>query len=231
MRTPGLDSAVAALRYWRQKNDMVANNLANVSSPGFKGQTAFAELLPGARPGIRAELDLSSGPLTETGAPLDIAIGGDGFLVVDTPAGERLSRRGALTQDDYGFLVDPSGNPVLGEGGPILLPPGEEIVIRDTGEILVDRTFVDRLRIERPEPGTTLTPEGELLFRPEGRTELVAFDDREVIQGFVEESNVNAVEGMIDLIDVQRGFVAVQRAVEVLDGSLATIANDIARPS
>jgi len=231
MKTPGLDSALAALKYWRTKNEVVANNLANVGSPGFRAQIVFAELMPGDRPGARTVLDLTPGALSETGGPLDLAIDGTGFFVVDTPAGERLTRRGSFQLDEHGYLVDPAGRLVMGETGVIALPPHGEIAINQAGEISVNDEIVDRLRIDRPEAGTSMTPEGGALLRPEGRLEAVPPEQRGVRQGFLEDSNVNSLEGLTDLITIQRRFVAAQRALETLDQVAGTIANDLARIS
>ena len=106
MKTPGLESALSAMRYWRTKNQVLAHNLANVGSQGFKGQSVFARLLPGNRPEAVAGLDLTPGSFEETGGPLDVALEGDGFFVVDTAQGERLTRAGSFQLDDYGTLVD-----------------------------------------------------------------------------------------------------------------------------
>ena len=240
MKSEGLESALAAMRYWRAKNQVMANNLANVGSPGFKAQFVFARLLPGDRPEAVAELDLSAGPLKETRGPLDVAIKGDGFFVVDTPAGERLTRRGAFELDSYGYLVDLSGNPVLGEAGAIVIPPGGEIQIEAAGDIYVvhengdgfsERLLVDRLRIVVPEPGTRLTPEAGVLLRPEGRVLTVPAHFRGLQQGFVEESNVESVSALNTLIEIQRNYVSAQHAVETLDHVAGTIVNDIARPT
>lgn len=231
MKTPGLDSALAALRYWRTKNEIVANNLANVGSPGFRGQVVFAELMPGDRPEARAVLDLKPGALSETGGPLDLAIDGNGFFVVDTPGGVRLTRRGSFQLDEHGYLVDPAGRLVMGETGIIAIPPDGDIAINDAGEISVDDEIVDRLRIARPEDGASMTPEGSALLRVDGRLQDVPPEQRGVRQGFLEDSNVNSLEGLTDLITIQRRFVAAQRALETLDQVAGTIANDLARIS
>ena len=153
-------------------------------------------------------LDLKPGSLSETGGPLDLAIDGTGFFVVDTPAGERLTRRGSFQLDEHGYLVDPAGRLVMGETGIIALPPDGEIAISNTGEISVDDEIVDRLRIERPENGTSMTPEGGALLRPEDRLETVPLEQRGVRQFFLEDSNVNSLEGLTDLITIQRRIAA-----------------------
>src|ERR1051325_4214106 len=84
----GMDTAASALRYWERKQEVVANNLANVSTDGFKAQRVFARLLDGMHPAPDTTTDFSTGALKETGAPLDLALEKDGFFVVSTKAGE-----------------------------------------------------------------------------------------------------------------------------------------------
>ncbi len=229
MRGEGLDSALAALRFWRVRHEMLAHNLANVSTHGFKGERAFARLIDGALPGVASETDLRTGTLTPTDSTLDIALDGDGFLVVDTPDGERLTRGGAFQIDELGRLTDGRGNALLGEGGPLFLPPGS-IRIDTDGTLLVEGARIDRLRVERPVPEGEIGREDGVRFSYEGRLEPVERGRVRVLQGFLEESNVNAVESMVELVTVQRAYAAVSRAVEALDGVAATVANDLARP-
>src|SRR5919199_161705 len=99
MRTNGLTSAASALRYWERRQEVVANNLANVDTTGFKGERVFARLTEGALPEADTNTDTRGGTLKETGAPLDVALTGDGYLVVDTPQGERLTRGGSFHLD------------------------------------------------------------------------------------------------------------------------------------
>jgi flagellar basal-body rod protein FlgF len=101
-----MDSAASALRYWERKQEVVANNLANVSTDGFKAQRVFAKLLDGVRPTADATSDLSVGTLKQTTNDLDVAINGNGFFVVQTANGERYTRGGSLHIDPKHQLVD-----------------------------------------------------------------------------------------------------------------------------
>src|SRR5215471_6740166 len=119
----------------QREMEVVANNIANIDTNGFKADFALFEeyLMPGARDGnfrvadspvsfVRQRgtlIDLNQGPLQRTGNPLDVAINGNGFLVINTPQGERYTRNGALQVNQQGELVTSEGYQVLSDGGPI----------------------------------------------------------------------------------------------------------------
>jgi flagellar basal-body rod protein FlgF len=226
----GLSAAASALRYWERRQEIASNNLANVSTDGFKGERVFARMLGDALPVAQAATDTRAGSLRETHAPLDVAVMGEGYLVVDTPNGERFSRGGSLQLDADRRLVDPSGHPVLGERGPITVPQGADLTIDASGTLKVDGKPVDRLRLERAGPGAELAHEGGNLLVPDAARAPLADRERGVRQGFVEESNVNAVASMVDMIAVQRAYASVQKAVTTMDAVRGTAVNEIGKP-
>lgn len=222
--------AARALAYWERRQEITSNNLANTETPGFKGQRVFAQLLNGmASPTVGVRDDLSAGVIRDTGRPLDLALEGEGFLVVETPNGDALRRGGSLSLDETGVLVDSGGRPVLGEGGPVVVPPGE-VEVDAGGAVTVDGHAVAQLRIERAEAGS-LERLGDGLWRSAARTPVVAGDVGEVMvrQGALEGSNVETLDGLMEMLEVQRNYSAVQRGVVTLDGVLETIANRIGR--
>ena len=234
----GFDSAAAALRYWERRQEVVANNLANVNTDGFKGERAFAQLLAvGGTATIGTTTDLRSGTMTPTGQPLDVALVGEGFLVVRTPAGERLSRGGTLRVDDQRRLVDPSGHLLLGETNDAGGATGAIIIPSDTGkiEISADGTVaadghpIARLRVERPLAGATLTHAGDTLLAASS-SESVALESRGVRQGTREESNVHPLTALVDMIDVQRAFSTVQKALSTLDAARGIAVTELGKP-
>jgi flagellar basal-body rod protein FlgF len=226
----GMTRAAHALRYWEVRQQAVANNLANATTDGFKGERVFARLMGDALPIADAATDLTAGTLKVTGAALDLAIGGDGFFVVATPDGERLGRGGHFRLDDEGRITDAAGNLLLGDGGPIL--PGEGSIEIDRGGLVrVDGRAVDRLRIERVAPEARLQHDAGTLFLPDPTRESVGPEARQVRQGAVEESNVNSIGALVDMISIQRAYTAVQKAVHALDGIRSTISNEIGKPS
>ena len=229
MRTNGLTSSAAALRYWERRQEIVANNLANVDTSGFKAERVFARAVGDGLPTVETATDLRGGTLTQTGTPLDVALEQDQFLVVSTPNGERLSRGGSLRLDDAGRLTDAAGNPVLGEHGVITVPPGE-LHIDANGTVSADDRELDRLRVESVPTGTTLQHEGGTLFIPPATRQVVPHEARGVKQGFLESSNVNSINALVDMISVQRAYAAIQKAVVTLDGIHGTAANELGKP-
>ncbi|NNM34627.1 MAG: flagellar hook basal-body protein [Gemmatimonadetes bacterium] len=221
-------TAAQGLRYWEHRQQAVANNLANVSTAGFKREQVFAQLVDGPGPTGGGAADLTEGARQETGRPLDLALEGEGYFVVRTPAGNRYTRNGAFSLDADGVLVDRTGNPVLGsDGQSIVLPPGS-IEVRSDGEIMVDGASLGRFRIDAAPPGR-LEREGGVFFVPPPGDPESASDRVRVHQGQLEESNVNSVSAMVDMITIQRNHAALQRTLTVADGIDGRIANDIAR--
>jgi flagellar basal body rod protein FlgG len=240
IRPTGVDNAAAALRYWERREEVVANNLANVSTGGFKGERAFARLLgDGSTPAIDTATDLRTGPITTTGAPFDIAIAADGFFVVATPDGEKLTRGGATRVDEHRQLVDQSGNALLGEDdpgggthGPVVLPEAfGTLQITEGGAVIVDGNQVARLRLERVPAGTRLQHEANGLFGPPVARETIPYADRTVRQGAREESNVNSVEALVDMIAVQRAYGSVQKVLTTIDSARGIAINELGRPA
>lgn len=231
MEPKGLVNGANALRYWQARQQVVANNLANAETHGFKGERVFARLL-GDKVAPEAATDFRQGALTPTERPLDVALEGDGFFVVQTEAGERLSRGGSLRLDDGGRIVDGLGNVLLGEHGPMVVPQGSgEVTIGESGEVQVDGVRLDRLRVELPGQGTNLFHEAGALFRAEGEMTSIEAADRRVRQGHLEASNVGTLDSMVDMINIQRAYAAVHNSLQVADGVMDTIANQIGRLS
>lgn len=252
LRPDGMTSSASALRYWERRQEVASNNLANVSTTGFKGERAFARLLDAGTPAIDTMTDLRAGALRPTGAPLDLALGGDGFLVVQTADGERLSRGGAFRLDDLGRIVTAAGDPLLGEGGEITLDATEAAMVESAaattgtespdglgaalvqigrdGGVRVGGREVARLRVERTPADERLEHAGGGLFVPPAGREPVPEGEREVRQGALEESNVSPISALVEMITVQRAYASVQKAMTTLDAARGTITTDLGKP-
>ncbi len=212
--------------------DVVANNVANVNTNGFKAdRSLFEEFLNSgahednfARSDRRVSYvqdrgtfkDLSQGPTELTKNPLDVAIDGKGFLVVQTPAGERYTRDGGLQINNQGQLVTAAGDPVLGNAGPIVFQPTDhDVSIAADGNITVLEGInrIDavrgKLRVVSFADAQKLLKEGSNLYSAGTGVAPTPDAASKVKQGFVEKSNVNSVIEMAKMIDVTRTYTQI----------------------
>lgn len=218
----GLSRQVALKR----QMSVVANNLANMNTAGYKAGTMLFEehLMPVARmndqtgPDKRLSYVLDSatylsfreGAYKQSNNELDVALSGDGWLVVETPDGERYTRNGQLKLDADGQLVTPSGYPVLGEGGPITIGPNEiGIEIAKDGTISTSQGTKDRLRVVQFEKNAELKKEGETLFSTTQQAEPA--EDVRVLQGVVEQSNVQPISELTRMIETVRAYTSMSQ--------------------
>jgi flagellar basal-body rod protein FlgF len=200
--------------------DVVANNMANINTTGFKAQSILFEeyVAPVARDqdfiGGDQELsfvqdwatmiDMAPGAIVQTGSPLDVALEGEGFFAIETPAGERWTRSGSFQINSSGMLVDVAGNPVLGEGGPITFDQNDtEITIASDGTVMTQNGSKGRLRVVEFDDPRILTREGSNLF---SGGEPLANVGTVVAQGAIERSNVSGVTEMAEMIRVNRSY-------------------------
>ncbi len=200
-----------------QQMDVLANNIANLSTVGFKGQSmVFAEMLTGSE-GERAAYvrdagtvrDWSQGPLTRTGNSLDVALQGAGFLEVATAAGTRYTRDGRMKLDAQGQLVTLEGDAILGQGDqPILVPQGTgPLTITQDGSISTKGGTVGQLAVVSFDQLQGLEAEENGLYSTDEAP--TPATDTQVVQGSVEESNVQPV---IEMTRLMQAASAVGRA-------------------
>jgi flagellar basal-body rod protein FlgF len=240
----GYYAACAGLAAQTQALELVANNLANLGTAGYRGQQAtFRSLVAGHLTVLQnplnaavndfgmlggSRIDLASGSLTATGNPLDLAVAGLGFFVVKSAAGMLYTRNGNFHRTPTGQLVTAEGDAVLGEQGPITLPNGAAAVSSD-GTVSVDGAIVDRLRIAEFSPTTSLTAAGNAMYAAPDGSALPAASSS-IRQGMIEQSNVSPVEGVVALITIQRNAEMMQRALSLFDSQLnQTAAQDLPR--
>ncbi|MEI6740596.1 MAG: flagellar hook-basal body complex protein [Gemmatimonadaceae bacterium] len=224
-----MTSAAAALQMLERRQAVLANNLANTTTRGFKAETAFSRMMGNALAATDTALDLTPGTLSETHNSLDLGIEGDGFFVTQTPTGERFTRNGSFHLDADRRLVDDHNNPVLGQEGPIVLPPGN-VEVEITGQVKVNSRPVAMLRMETVDPGTQLAHEGGTQFVPDASRREIPVAARRVKQGFVEESNVNPMMAMTAMLDVLHRFGAAQKTLSTLDSVRGIATTEIAKP-
>jgi flagellar basal-body rod protein FlgF len=215
----------------QRQMEVIANNLANVNTTGFKAEQVLLEeyVSPVARDGGFAWSDqpltythdwatmhdLSDGAVVQTANPLDVALRGDGFLAVQTPAGERWTRSGALQIDAEGFLVTTDGHRVLGEGGPIQFDADDnDITIAPDGAISTNDGIKGRLRLVEFSDVQALAREGSNLFS--GGVPIEGGTTR-VMQGALEKSNVSGIAEMTEMIRVSRAYQSLASLMQKQD--------------
>jgi flagellar basal-body rod protein FlgF len=234
-----LQNSVASMSEQAQRQEQIANNLANANTVGFKAQRSFTQVLSeqldsdGTLSTQRVTTqwaDTRPGVLEATGNPLDLALAGEGFFVAtDEQSGEsRYTRAGRFVLDEEGLIRTPEGLAVEGEAGPLRIPSGGVITVSASGEVSADGHPVGKLSIVQFE-------EPHMLRRLDG----AAFDAGEAIpepleksdirQGFVETSNVDTIREMTRLISHLRLFESQQKALQTTDQVLAGITRDLGR--
>ncbi len=235
-----LTIALARQSVLGRQMDVIATNLANLETAGFKAENMiFTEHLEQTTEGEVLSLvhdvgfvrDLSEGPMVGTQSPLDLAIHGQGYFVVDTPDGERYTRHGVFQLDERGFIVTTDGNPVLNSGGaPITVPlDANSITITGDGTISADAQEIGRIKLVGFENPQALSKVGSGLYEAVGQSPTTD-PDSEIMQGMVESSNVKGVVEMTRMVDTVRSYQAAakladtehQRILEAIDALVST---------
>ncbi len=202
--------------------NIIANNLANTNTPGFKKDIPIFRdyMLKATSP------DFSQGQLRKTGGTFDLALNGPGFFQIKTPFGIRYTRNGAFTLTSEGTLVSQDGYPVQGE----LNIPGDakEVIIEPNGEVLADNQSVGTIEITEFEDLKALKKEGNNYFVPvnpqiTGKTA----EKTSIEQGYLEMSNVSAVTSMINLIDTTRTYEAYQKLIHAFEDADSKVINQV----
>ena len=194
---------------------IVANNIANSATAGFRQEgMVFSEYVRGIDGGASLSMgngnvrktSFEQGVLQETGGTFDLAIEGDGFFLIETPQGERLTRAGGFTPNAEGDLVTLDGHRVLDAGGaPVFVPTqANSIAVSPDGTISADGVLVGQLGVVRPTDPSDMVRETGVVFRTDAGFE--TSETARVMQGFVEASNVEPITQLARLIEIQRAY-------------------------
>jgi flagellar basal-body rod protein FlgF len=217
---------------------VVANNIANLSTAGFRREgVVFSEYVraAGADPSLSMAnasarvVDLTQGALASTGGTWDMAIQGEGFFQIATPEGPRLTRAGAFGPDATGQLVTRDGHALLDEGGgPVQVPPGLQTVsIGPDGTLSGDGRPFARVGVWTVVGDNPLQHDGGTLFAPTG--DMVPATDAQVLQGHLEDSNVDPVIEVARMIEVQRTYELGQTFMDREDARMRGLIQTIFR--
>ncbi|AIS51377.1 flagellar hook-basal body complex protein FlhO [Thermoanaerobacter kivui] len=247
----GLYTASSGMITQTKIMDVLANNLANVNTVGYKKDVVVTSSFPNfevtryggdnippngkiGRMDYGVLIDtfytnFEEGVLYQTKGKLDFAIDGNGFFVVDTPNGQRYTRDGCFTLSRDGYLVTQEGYIVEGENGPIQLSQGD-ISVDETGNIINNDQLVDRLRIVDFSNYDGLRKEGNNLFFIDNSANVQVIPATgKIKQGFLEQSNVNSVKEMVNMISVMRNYESNQKVVIAFDETLGKAVNEVGK--
>lgn len=220
---------------------IVSNNLANASTTGFQADLAQARAMSVFGPGMPSRAysmtenpgtDFSRGNLEQTGNMLDIAVRGEGMIAVQAADGsEAYTRAGNLKLTVFGELQTGNGLPVLGNNGPVVLPPHETVHIGEDGTLSVQElgqgpevlATVDRIKLVDAQAAELVKGTDGLLRRRDGG-ETPANAEIQVVNGYLETSNVNVVDAMVDMIGLTRGYEMNVRLMQKVDENSAASA-------
>ena len=234
----GYYAACTALMSRAQALETIANNLANTSTSGFRGQhNVFQSVLAQVNTSASSDLnravndigvlggtrlDAAQGTLERTGNEQDFAVEGPGFFVVQTPNGKVYTRNGNFHVSAKNQLVTAAGDPVVGENGPVAVLGGPLSVSPD-GTISIAGALAGRLSVVELAPGLAMENLGHSYYSaPQGGAKEAA--NSSVRQGMLEGSNVNAVQSVVELVAVQREAEMMQRVLTLINGDLNKVA-------
>lgn len=224
METPGYTTLTRQSGLMREMQ-VIAHNIANASTTGFRREgVVFSEFVArlGDEPSLSMAdgnarlVDLSQAGLTQTGGTYDLGIQGEGFFLIATPDGERLTRAGSFTPSAEGSLVTPDGHALLDAGGaPVAVPVGARTVaISSDGTMSADGTPVAQIGLWQPADSLSLRHQAGTLFSADA---LEPAEAAVLRQGFLEESNVQPIAEIARMIEVQRAYEMGQKFLDAED--------------
>ena len=229
----GIYQSARSLMAANKNMEKISGNLANLNTVGFKREGLFSEILKSeGKSQIRSSVDTSQGQIYETLNPLDLALVGAGMFTIQTQNGYEFTRKGNFKVSDEGFLVDEQGNNVMGKNGEINLTQflnGEEseIQISRDGELSVNELHVADLLIvkiddyEKRKAGLNFNSTQDI-------QDIAQESEFEVRQGYLEESNVNPMVELENMINISKEYETAYKMVNYLDNSLEKT-NDLGR--
>jgi len=248
----GLYAAASGMMALESRHEVIANNIANSATPGFRRQGAvqegFNEILwntmrnpvwfnaergpGGGLRTIETYTDDSGGALRQTGKGLDVALQGPGYIAVNTPNGERFTRNGQLSVSPEGELMTSSGMTVQGAGGQAIDVSGGAVQITSSGEVLVDGASIGQIRLVEFEDVHGLTREGRDLYVASDAAlrGAAAAEATTVVPESLEMSNVQVPYEMVQMMLGLRAYEANQRVINAVDSTLGSLIDQVATP-
>ncbi len=235
-----------AMQVLSRSQEVTADNLANINTPGFKGNKVFYNLLKETINGKEVSksvpmqhINLDQGILEPTGNQFDLAINGDGFFMVEEDGERFLTRDGRFHLSADGNLVNSSGAQVQGDAGPIqlseLLQTKDEhggaitLEIAKDGTVRVNDSVIDKIQVMKVEDPSDLTRKGNTYFTVENEDLLSDEETGTVMQGYFEKGNVQPLNEMVDMMRSSQMFESQQRAMKTTDEMLSSVTTTLGR--
>ncbi|MCK5127153.1 MAG: flagellar basal-body rod protein FlgF [candidate division Zixibacteria bacterium] len=240
----GIQKAASGMIPQLKKQEISANNIANATTPGFKKDSTFIKELDSATKAAMPKrsdweqpmidqiyTDYSQGTFNKTGNPLDVAIDGEGFFILETIDGtdRQYSRNGSFSIDTEGFLVNSDGMRILGDGGPIAAGTGSSIMIDESGQVIIDGNVVGSLSVVDFADKSALRKTGATGFIADETLEPIPSDQFTIRQGYLEQSNINVIKEMVGMIITMRNFETASKLIQTQDDSLQTLFNEVGK--
>ncbi|PTQ75026.1 flagellar hook-basal body complex protein [Celeribacter persicus] len=217
----------------------IANNIANVSTTGYRREgLLFSEHIARLEKGedslsmadgnVRITNE-AQGPLTPTGGTYDFAIEGNGFFLIDTPNGQALTRNGAFTTNAEGELTTHDGYPLLDNGGAAIFIPqdAKTVAVSSDGTVSADDQPLSQIGLYMPEDPTSLTRSNGVRFYTDGA--IIPQEEAVILQGYVENSNVNAITEVARMIEVQHAYSTGQKFSQQEDERIKSVISTLGR--
>ncbi|EKE03830.1 MAG: hypothetical protein ACD_20C00147G0011 [uncultured bacterium] len=253
----GIDIAATGMVSLTHYHDIIANNLANINTPGFKQTLASFKNLENLEvskidaaqgfknnesPGIvsagsvldSTTFDFRQGSVKATGNPLDLAIQGDGFFVVRTPDGDAYTRNGNFIKSEDGSITTLDGYPVLGESGnPLSVNSNnfdpKKLKILSNGDLEINKEIVDKVKVVDFNDRSQLKTLGNSLFKPVNEDNVKDAENYQITQGSLESSNANVIESMIKSIEAMRAYEVLTKNIETVTRGINKTVNEVGR--
>ena len=212
--TPAFFSLIEGSLFQELRVGAISNNLANINTTAFKrDMISFDEVFNE----VLSATDFSPGPGRHTGNELDVTLNGAGFFKIQTSEGIRYTRDGSFRLDGDGNLVNQQGDKVLGQNGTIPIQDGHVTIDKD-GNVLVENETVDKILVVDFQKQELLKKQGYSYYKYEGEeVDIISPEEISLQQGYVEQSNVNPTEEMIQMIEAYRAYESVQKAIQTMD--------------
>ncbi|MDX9923743.1 MAG: flagellar hook basal-body protein [Ignavibacteriaceae bacterium] len=224
----GLYTVARSLDFRTKNIELIANNLANINTTGYKREIPFSEYLnESGGVDIKKISNMDQGETILTSNPLDLMIDGKGFFTIQNEDGSmELTRDGRFKINEEGFLTDSVNRKVMGKNGAIsledtLLTKDSKILISPEGEVRVGDKIIDSLSISNVDmPEELVRTSGSNFIAEDGTIIPATINDFKVVQGYIEESNTNPLIEMEQMISVNKSFESAQKIISALDKSL-----------